>query len=147
MVRYPAEWEFSKLQISWNLGIIHLAASNETWLARDKQNVSEKLEHNVLHHGQIRRNVSGFAKYVFASVRKVSMLFLRQWKKRKLVCLLCVDSNYSVSCSRRSGDVKGKIFVKYFFLTEACSPYIFVPKSPIADDCNAKHQSLHGIIA
>lgn len=86
MVRYPAEWEFSALQISWNLGIIHLAASNETWLARDEQNVSEKLEHNVLHRGQIRRNVSGFAKCVFASECKESKPIASEAMEEEKTC-------------------------------------------------------------
>lgn len=47
MVRYPAEQEFAMVQISWNLGIIHLAASSETWLGEDKQNVSKNLQYNV----------------------------------------------------------------------------------------------------
>lgn len=71
------------LQISWNLGIIHLAASNETWLARGEQNVSEKLQYNMSPRGQIGRRASGVTKCMFACKCKESKHIASEARKEE----------------------------------------------------------------
>lgn len=85
MVRYPAEQEFTLHHISWNLGIIHLAASNETWLKETSRMCPKSYSTMCLtksESGGMQEVLLSVCLHV--SVRKVSTSLLRQGRKRKL---------------------------------------------------------------